>query len=317
MRISTVMKEIREGLGRPLAVTVASGKGGVGKSILSLSIGVELAANGVRTLLVDTDFGLGNLHIYANATPTATIEDVLAGKCSPEDASIEIGDNLTLIAARNGFSDENIDVETSLESISSDIEWLDASFDAVILDLSAGISDVVSKLIGLSDVNLIVTAPEVAALADSYALAKFSVKARPGTAIAFVLNRVTAEREGMQTAQNLNRMTRKFLRIKLPTVALVREHPNLRSMVQTSAIVTPGFDDREWSLQIREIIHSLRAALPDDLSRWMQDKWGTGPLSSILNTSTIDDDTRNMASLPGSGKSAREQEPVTSGKDSL
>jgi MinD-like ATPase involved in chromosome partitioning or flagellar assembly len=90
MKQSYDMKTRLEALSRPLTIAVTSGKGGVGKSVISLSLALRYASDGIRTLLVDADLGLGNQHILTDQSPVFTFEDVLSGTCKPEETTLPI-----------------------------------------------------------------------------------------------------------------------------------------------------------------------------------------------------------------------------------
>ncbi len=305
------------GLGRPLSVAVASGKGGVGKSIISLSLAVEHSSHGVRTLLIDGDIGLGNQHLLANVTPMFTIEDVLAGSCRVEEASLKLNENLTLIPARSGFSDTEVDVSLSTDDVRTLLSWMKNHFDLILVDTAAGISPRVTQIAGLTDMVLMVTTPDIAAVADSYAVTKYLVKTNASTRVAFVINRVTKDREGRQTAQNLNRMTRKFLRLALPDVPIIREHMGLKHILLSRNILVPGFEDRDWSRGIRDAVSAICDTMPDDLSHWTQGYWEAVGGTETLNSHTINVDRNNEALIQGGSASRFDRQEVTAGKDSL
>ena len=86
------------------SLAIASGKGGVGKSHISLALGMAFADQGRRVLLVDGDMGLANLHILCGKHPERDLSDVLAGRCTPSEALLHLEDRLDLLPAASGVS---------------------------------------------------------------------------------------------------------------------------------------------------------------------------------------------------------------------
>src|ERR1700756_1807863 len=94
-----------ENLRQPRIFTVASGKGGVGKSSFVATMGTLLARSGFRVLLVDGDFGLANLDIILNVQPVATLEQVLSGSATIQEAVVGVEPNLWLVPSSSGLVD--------------------------------------------------------------------------------------------------------------------------------------------------------------------------------------------------------------------
>ncbi len=80
----------------PRSIAITSGKGGVGKSCIALNLAVSLARMRKNTLLVDGDLGLGNIALLLGASPEETLENVLAGECTVEDARLSGPEGLTI-----------------------------------------------------------------------------------------------------------------------------------------------------------------------------------------------------------------------------
>jgi len=311
------MKSRLAKLTRPLSVTVTSGKGGVGKSIIALSLAAEHASNGIRTLLVDADLGLGNQHLLLNQSPIFTLEDVLAAACKLEEAVLRISDSLSLLPARSGFADSEFSVDLSTFEIRSQFGWLKDNFDLLIFDSGAGISPKVTTLGQLTDIVLIVTTPEIAAVADSYAVAKFHINTDPASRIGLVVNRADSDREGRQTAGNLQLMIRKFLGYEIPEVVVIPERRDLRTIVLSRNILTLTAEDGGWGSAIRSLSQMLTDCIPDDLSLWHKGHWGVSGSATELNLGKENDDTLDTASNADDGHAATEHGLLTSRKDSL
>ena len=316
MRTNDMKSRLTE-LSRPLSITVTSGKGGVGKSIVALSIAAEYASNGIRTLLIDADLGLGNQHLLLDQSPIFTFEDVLTAACRLDEAVLGITDNLSLLPARSGFADAEFSVDLSTIEIRSQLAWLKENFDLLIFDSGAGISSKVTTLGKLTDIVLIVTTPEIAAVADSYAVAKFQINTDPASRMGLVVNRVEDDREGKQTAVSLRLMIRKFLGCELPDAIVVPECRELKAIVLSHSILTPGSEDSGWSSAIGAVCRMLTDCLPKNLNLWAKGHWGTCEPFSLLNIGKENDDTLHTARNVIDDSAMAEHELATPRKDSL
>jgi flagellar biosynthesis protein FlhG len=299
---------------RPLSVAITSGKGGVGKSIIALSLAREQASHGIRTLLVDADLGLGNLHILVDRRPSFTIEDVLSSRCKPEDAVLSLEENLWMIAARSGFADVDWDVDLNMLQVRQMLAWLKERFSLIVFDSGAGISSKVTTLTRLTDVVILVTTTEVSAIADSYAVAKYLISEDRSARVGLVVNRAESESEGRRTAENVRQMMQKFLGYELPATAHIceLEDSSLRQVLGQSG-GSAGVEER-WRAGIRSVCRIVTECVPKDLSLWADSHWGADEFVKKLNNRLIDVDTPKVAS----GRTARvELKPETARKDSL
>lgn len=201
--------------GSPQVITVASGKGGVGKSCFSASLGTLLARRGKRVLLVDGDQGLANLDILLNVQPTATLDQVLEGKASIQEAIVGVEPNLWLIPSASGLVDfRQADRETrsALVSLFEDCPW---EMDFIILDAGAGIQNNVLSLHSPAFESIVMLTPEPTALTDAYGLIKLLRRQVGIKRCSVIVNQVTDGREGTQTFQRLQEVAAKFIDVQL------------------------------------------------------------------------------------------------------
>lgn len=199
----------------PRVISVASGKGGVGKSCFSATLGTSLARSGKRVLLVDGDFGLANLDILLDVRPVATLEQVLTGRASVQEAIVGVEPNLWLVPAASGLIDYRgaaLSVRTELIRLFERLPW---EMDFILIDGGSGVQENVLSLHSPEFESLVMLTPEPTALADAYGLIK-RLRMQAGIQRAgVVVNQVTDGREGQRAFQKLKEVAVKFMDVRL------------------------------------------------------------------------------------------------------
>ena len=212
----------------PPAIVIGSGKGGVGKSVLSVALAAAFARAGRRTLLLDGAQNQGNLHILLGVRPAAPLSVLLGGQFRPEDLLVPVNENLSLLPADSGdealYSLGAVDRARLHRRLSA----LYDGFDAVIVDGGSGIDSVV-RAGGIRASRLaVVAAPEPASLADAYALLKIVNLQVPSLPIEVMVNRTSADEEGQAVFDRLHLAAERFLRRELGYLGCVPEDDALR-----------------------------------------------------------------------------------------
>lgn len=159
-------------------IPIASGKGGVGKSLVSANLGVALAQAGQRVVLADLDLGASNLHLvlghhspqlgigtFLNNTKSNFVDvivdtDVRGLRFIPGDTEIPGTANLKI---------------SQLKSLVRQLFALSADTDILILDLGAGTHQSILDFFLLSGQGIVVTAPAVTAVLNAYVFLKNTV----------------------------------------------------------------------------------------------------------------------------------------------
>ncbi len=146
-------------------IVVTSGKGGVGKSTITATVGVKLASRGFKVALLDADFGLNNLDVLLGVEGKVAYDlvDVIEGRCRASQALVEADCGLKLLAAARSYDDGAVDGQ-SLKAVST---ALARSFDFVIIDSPAGIEKGFRRAVCAANEALIVTTPHLSALRDA------------------------------------------------------------------------------------------------------------------------------------------------------
>jgi len=217
----------------PGAWVVASGKGGVGKSLLSTLLAVESARRGRATLLFDGAQNQGNLHVLLDRRPARGLSAVWHGEAEPAELLIPLRDRLWLLPAPPG---EHLPHSLGPLERARLHYWLSAlyqRFDRVIVDGGPGLEGALrAATIGASGMA-VVAVPEPAALSDAYALVKLAHLGAPHLPVGLVVNRVESEGEAEAVHERLELATRKFLRRELPLLGAVPEEGALRLAART------------------------------------------------------------------------------------
>ena len=174
---------------RAQVFAVTSGKGGVGKTSVSVNLATALAARGRRTILVDVDLGLADVHILAGTPPRRTLSDFVAGTAELVEV---IGDGprgLKIIAGGSGVKElADLDARGRARVLDA-IESLRPHCDAILLDTGAGISSNVTDFLEIADHTICVTTSSFAAIADAYGVVKVLAQRNTPRSVHMIVNR--------------------------------------------------------------------------------------------------------------------------------
>ncbi|MBE5738216.1 MAG: septum site-determining protein MinD [Clostridiales bacterium] len=148
-------------------IVITSGKGGVGKTTIVSNLGVMLAQQGYRTLLVDMDFGLNNLDVLMGVENKIVYDiiDVIEGKCTPKQAIIQdfFESELYILPSSHSFCS----VKFGSAILCKIISMVEDSFDFVLIDCPAGIDGGFRRAIECAQEYIVVTTPHLSAIRDA------------------------------------------------------------------------------------------------------------------------------------------------------
>lgn len=153
-------------MARHTVYSVASGKGGVGKTTTTVNLGTALAGAGNRVVIVDVDLGMANLAGYVSLDPddNVTLHEVLAGKAPIQRATYRLADDIFAVPSATALERYS---ETETERLDDAVAALKEAFDVVMLDVGAGVNYESVLPLGLADRVLLVTTPQPAAVRDT------------------------------------------------------------------------------------------------------------------------------------------------------
>ena len=239
-------------------IAIASGKGGVGKTWLSITLCHALANKGKKVLLFDGDLGLANVDIQLGLMPKHDLGGVLAGRLPLNQATTSYSDGgFDIIAGRSG-SGNLADIATSrLRSLSEDITLLSASYDQVVFDLGAGVERTVRSLANQVDVVFVVTTDEPTALTDAYAFIKLTHIERPNLELKVIVNMANSTKEGERTYNTILKACEGFLKFSPALAGVVRRDTKVRETIRNQTSILVRFPNTEAANDVRIIVDKL------------------------------------------------------------
>lgn len=218
----------------PNAIAIASGKGGVGKTWLSITLAHALAKLGRRIVLIDGDLGLANVDIQLGLSPDVDMSDVLDdGVPLTRAATRHEATGLDIVAGRSGLASLATLAAPRLAALSQGIAALATRYDRAIIDLGAGVERPVRHLASIAQQTLVVTNDEPTSLTDAYALIKLLTQDGARTRIGVVVNAAASKSEGERTYKTLAKACETFLKMTPPLIGVVRRDLKVREAIRT------------------------------------------------------------------------------------
>jgi flagellar biosynthesis protein FlhG len=217
-----VLEKKPDGASATRTIVITSGKGGVGKTSLSVSLAIAIAQDGKSVTLLDADLGLANINVILGIIPKYNLYHVIKGKKKLKDIIIEVPEGIKIIAGASGFQQlANLEVKQRDEFIHSIAEL--ANDDFLIVDTGAGISQNVLSFVMASDEVIVVTTPEPTAITDAYGIIKAIASQSNEKHIKLIVNRAQSVAEGKRVAQRVINIAGQFLNIKVEELGFVYE----------------------------------------------------------------------------------------------
>lgn len=252
-------------LGKVMAVT--SGKGGVGKTFVSANLAAALAKRGHKVLVLDADLGLANLDVVLNLYPKITLHDVFTGKAKLEEAIVRAPGGFSVLLAGSGMVEYSRLTPNVREDFLRVMSGLLPSYDIVLLDTGAGISDVVLFAVSLASEVLVVATPEPTSLTDAYATIKVLVGEQGRKIIRLVVNQTARMGDGRAITSQLQQVLDRFVvakpgeKVRLVHMGDIPADPSVRQAVMKRQLLLQALPGCPAALAIAQLAAKLEDSL--------------------------------------------------------
>ncbi|PCJ21943.1 MAG: cobyrinic acid a,c-diamide synthase [Gammaproteobacteria bacterium] len=234
-------------------VAVTGGKGGVGKTSVSVNLAISMANLNRRVLLLDGDLGLANVDIMLGVTAKRNIEDVLNGECSLKDILVDGPCGIKIVPASSGTQHmASMGAREHGGLIHAFSEFSDF-VDVLIIDTAAGISDTVISFVRAAQEVIVVVCNEPTSITDAYALIKLLHSEHGLCRFNVLASQVRSQQEGRTLFTKLTKVTDRFLDVALQFVGCIPFDEYVRKAIQRQRAVCDAYPRSKASLAFKTL----------------------------------------------------------------
>lgn len=244
-------------------ITIASGKGGVGKTWLSVTLAHALASAGAHTLLFDGDLGLANVDIQLGLMPQSDLGAVLSGGALLPDVVTHYADNagvsFDVIAGKSGSGALGSLSLQALVGLRGGLKDMAGDYDHVLLDLAAGVDPAVTTLSDHGGRIIVVMTGDPTSLTDAYAFIKLAIGRNPGADISIVVNNVATKKDGEKAYEAIKRATEGFLKISPPLMGIIKTDSKVVDAIRAQMPLLARHPQAEAAKDVKALAARLTA----------------------------------------------------------
>ncbi|MBO4395873.1 MAG: MinD/ParA family protein [Eubacterium sp.] len=254
-------------------ITVTSGKGGVGKTSVSVNLAIALSRLGKRVVILDADFGLANIEIMLGIRPQFNLADLMFRGKSMRDIITYGPEKIGFISGGSGINEMANLNKTQIVDLVQKMSELDQLADIIIVDTGAGIGNSVLEFVAASEEVLLVATPEPTSITDAYALLKSlnrnSTYQKTQTVVELIANQVRGNKDADELHEKLGVVVNKFLNIDIEFLGAIPYDDNVSKAILRQEPVVLSAPNSAAAKAIMEIAaHIGETELPQTGQGW-------------------------------------------------
>jgi flagellar biosynthesis protein FlhG len=254
---------------RVLAVT--GGKGGVGKTNVSVNLGIGLAELGRRVMLLDADLGLANIDVVLGLHPTYDLSHVMRGERALEEIIVTASEGMQVVPGASGIGEMAGLSAAQHAGLIHAFSDLGNDLDSLIIDTAAGISDSVVSFSRAAQEVVVVVCDEPASITDAYALIKLLNREYGINRFRVLANMVGSAQEARDLYNKLCRVTDRYLDVMLSLLGAIPYDETLKKAVKGQKAVVSAFPRSRAAQAFKNLARKVDSLpLPDGLTGHLQ-----------------------------------------------
>ena len=252
-------------------IAVSGGKGGIGKSNVSVNLAVGLAKLGRSVLLLDADLGMANIDIMLGIQPEYDLQHVISGQCALKDVMFKGPYGVNIIPASTGIgkmADLSIEEQGSIIRAFDD---LPTEIDVLIIDTAAGISNSVINFTKSAQEIFVVVCDEPASITDAYSLIKVLNKEHGVNSFQVLPNMVKDAEHGRKLFRKLVNVTDIYLDVSLGLIGSIPFDEKLKLAVKNQSAVVEAYPHSASSIAFQNLVKRVdESPAPASTTGYMQ-----------------------------------------------
>ncbi|MDJ0776719.1 MAG: MinD/ParA family protein [Gammaproteobacteria bacterium] len=240
-------------------IAVTSGKGGVGKSNVTVNLAVTLAKAGQRVMVMDADMGLANIDVLLGLTPRLNLSHVVHGEASLEETIVDGPAGIRIVPASSGVAAMSDLTPAQNAGVIRSFSELTDPIDVLLVDTAAGLSDSVVSYTRAAREVIVVVCDEPASITDAYAMIKVMHRDYGVDRFHVLANQAQDVKQGRELYNKLARVAEKFLDVSLDFLGSVPYDENLKKAVQKQKTVVEAYPRSAASNAFKQIAKKTQA----------------------------------------------------------
>lgn len=259
-------------------IAVTSGKGGVGKTTVSINLAVSLASLGREVVLLDADLGLANVDVLLGLSPARTLTDVIAGRCGLEDVLVTGPAGLRVVPAASGIQHMAELSEHERAGLITAFNQLERAADFMVVDTAAGIAANTLDFCDASHEVLVVVTDDPASLTDAYATIKVLNQRSRRNRFRVLVNMAQDDQAARKVYRRLLEVTDRYLDVALDLAGVIPLDGHVRSAVRRRQALVDAYPASRAGQAFKNL-----AATTD---KWPIPRWASGRMEFFVERMT-------------------------------
>lgn len=239
-------------------IAISSGKGGVGKTNISINLALAYAQLGKKVIVMDADLGLANVNVILGIIPKYNLYHVIRKQKRMSEIILDTNYGIQIVAGASGFSKIANLSDEERNTFVEELSQLGGA-DVIVIDTSAGVSNNVLSFIKAADEALIVTTPEPTAITDAYGIIKIIATEieNMNLSLKLVVNRVKSVTEGRKVAERVINIAGQFLNLKIDYLGYIYDDPAVSNAVLRQRPFLVSEPGSKAAICVRHIVSRL------------------------------------------------------------